>query len=129
MGASIAYVTAAAGIPVTLVDRDIEAATKGKSVSEGLVKDSVSKGRLTQDEGAALLSRITPSAEYTDLKDVSLVIEAVFEDRDVKKAVIEAVEAVLPEGAIFASNTSTLQRIPGVRPISSGCISSLRWKR
>ena len=108
MGASIAYVTAAAGIPVTLVDRDIEAATKGKSVSEGLVKDSVSKGRLTQDEGAALLSRITPSAEYTDLKDVSLVIEAVFEDRDVKKAVIEAVEAVLPEGAIFASNTSTL---------------------
>ncbi|KQV32089.1 3-hydroxyacyl-CoA dehydrogenase [Rhizobium sp. Root1203] len=108
MGASIAYVTAAAGIPVTLVDRDIEAATKGKSVSEGLVKDSISKGRLTQDEGAALLSRITPSAEYTDLKDVSLVIEAVFEDRDVKKAVIEAVEAVLPEGAIFASNTSTL---------------------
>lgn len=108
MGASIAYVTAAAGIPVTLIDRDMEAATKGKSVSEGLVKDSVGKGRLTQDEGAALLARITPSADYTDLADVNLVIEAVFEDRDVKKAVIEAVEAVLPEGAIFASNTSTL---------------------
>lgn len=108
MGASIAYVTAAAGIPVTLVDRDIEAATKGKSVSEGLVKDSISKGRLTQEEGTALLSRITPSAEYKDLKDVGLVIEAVFEDREVKKAVIEAVEAVLPEGAVFASNTSTL---------------------
>ncbi|MDM9626320.1 3-hydroxyacyl-CoA dehydrogenase NAD-binding domain-containing protein [Rhizobium sp. S152] len=108
MGASIAYVTAAAGIPVTLIDRDMEAATKGKSVSEGLVKDSVGKGRLTQDEGAALLSRITPSADYTDLTDVNLVIEAVFEDRDVKKAVIEAVEAVLPQGAIFASNTSTL---------------------
>ncbi|UIY24877.1 FAD-dependent oxidoreductase [Rhizobium leguminosarum] len=56
MGASIAYVTAAAGIPVTLIDRDIEAATKGKAVSEGLVKDSVGKGRLTQDEAAALLS-------------------------------------------------------------------------
>ena len=108
MGASIAYVTAAAGIPVTLVDRDIEAATKGKSVSEGLVKDSVGKGRLTQEEGAALLARITPSADYADLADTNLVIEAVFEDRDVKKAVIEAVEAVLPEGAIFASNTSTL---------------------
>ncbi len=108
MGASIAYVTAAAGIPVTLIDRDMEAATKGKSVSEGLVKDSVGKGRLTQDEGAALLARITPSAHYADLADVNLVIEAVFEDRDVKKAVIEAVEAVLPEGAIFASNTSTL---------------------
>ena len=108
MGASIAYVTAAAGIPVTLIDRDIEAATKGKGVGEGLVKDSVGKGRLTQDEGAALLSRITPSADYADLKDADLVIEAVFEDREVKKAVIEAVEAVLPAGAVFASNTSTL---------------------
>lgn len=108
MGASIAYVTAAAGIPVTLIDRDIEAATKGKGVGEGLVKDSIGKGRMTQDEGAALLSRITPSADYSDLKDADLVIEAVFEDRDVKKAVIEAVEAVLPASAIFASNTSTL---------------------
>jgi 3-hydroxyacyl-CoA dehydrogenase/enoyl-CoA hydratase/3-hydroxybutyryl-CoA epimerase len=108
MGASIAYVTAAAGIPVTLIDRDIEAATKGKGVGEGLVKDSIGKGRMTQDEGAALLSRITPSADYSDLKDADLVIEAVFEDREVKKAVIEAVEAVLPPNAIFASNTSTL---------------------
>ncbi|TWB16129.1 3-hydroxyacyl-CoA dehydrogenase/enoyl-CoA hydratase/3-hydroxybutyryl-CoA epimerase [Rhizobium sp. ERR 922] len=119
MGASIAYVTAAAGIPVTLIDRDIEAATKGKGVGEGLVKDSIGKGRLTQDEGAALLSRITPSADYADLKDADLVIEAVFEDRDVKKAVIEAVEAVLPAGAVFASNTSTLP-ITGLAKNSKG---------
>ncbi|MBB3656173.1 3-hydroxyacyl-CoA dehydrogenase/enoyl-CoA hydratase/3-hydroxybutyryl-CoA epimerase [Rhizobium sp. BK650] len=108
MGASIAYVTAAAGFEVTLIDRDIEAATKGRGVGEGLVKDSIGKGRLTQEEGAALLSRITPSADYTDLRDVDLVIEAVFEDRAVKKAVIEQVEAVIPETTIFASNTSTL---------------------
>ena len=108
MGASIAYVTAAAGISVTLIDRDMEAAGKGKTVSEGLVKDSIGKGRFTQDEGAALLARITPSADYADLGDADLVIEAVFEDREVKKAVIEAVEAVLPAGAVFASNTSTL---------------------
>jgi 3-hydroxyacyl-CoA dehydrogenase/enoyl-CoA hydratase/3-hydroxybutyryl-CoA epimerase len=108
MGASIAYVTAAAGIAVTLIDRDLEAAAKGKTVSEGLVKDSVGKGRFTQDEGAALLARIVPSADYADLSDADLVIEAVFEDREVKKAVIEAVEAVLPDGAVFASNTSTL---------------------
>ncbi|WP_416065368.1 3-hydroxyacyl-CoA dehydrogenase NAD-binding domain-containing protein [Rhizobium sp. ZK1] len=108
MGASIAYVTAAAGFEVILIDRDIEAATKGRGVGEGLVKDSIGKGRLTQDEGAALLSRITPSADYTDLKDADLVIEAVFEDRAVKKAVIEQVEAVIPETTIFASNTSTL---------------------
>jgi 3-hydroxyacyl-CoA dehydrogenase/enoyl-CoA hydratase/3-hydroxybutyryl-CoA epimerase len=108
MGASIAYVTAAAGIPVTLIDRDTEAAEKGKSVGEGLVKDAVGKGRMTYEDGAALLSRITPSADYADLRDADLVIEAVFEDREVKKAVIEAVEAVLPAGAVFASNTSTL---------------------
>jgi 3-hydroxyacyl-CoA dehydrogenase/enoyl-CoA hydratase/3-hydroxybutyryl-CoA epimerase len=108
MGASIAYVTAAAGIKVTLIDRDMEAATKGRAHCEGLVKDSVGKGRLTQDQAAALLASITPSADYADLKDADLVIEAVFEDRDVKKAVIEAVEAVLPDHAIFASNTSTL---------------------
>ncbi|MGA1800627.1 FAD-dependent oxidoreductase [Rhizobium sp. HT1-10] len=119
MGASIAYVTAAAGIRVTLIDRDMDAASKGKATGEGLVKDSVSKGRLTQDEGAALIARITPSADYNDLRDADLVVEAVFEDRDVKKAVIEAVEAVLPETAIFASNTSTL-------PISGLAESSRR---
>ncbi|MFA1623367.1 3-hydroxyacyl-CoA dehydrogenase NAD-binding domain-containing protein [Rhizobium mongolense] len=108
MGASIAYVTAAAGIDVILIDRDMDAANKGKATGEGLVKESIGKGRLTQEEGAAILSRITPSADYADLKDANLVIEAVFEDREVKKDVIEAVEEVLPEGAIFASNTSTL---------------------
>lgn len=108
MGASIAYVTAAAGFEVVLIDRDMEAATKGRGVGEGLVKDSIGKGRLTQDEGAALLSRIIPSADYTDLGNADLVIEAVFEDRAVKKAVIEQVEAVIQETTIFASNTSTL---------------------
>ena len=108
MGASIAYVTAAAGIPVTLIDRDIEAATKGKSHSETLVAGAIGKGRMTREEGEKLMALITPSADYASLSTAGLVIEAVFEDRDVKKAVIEAVEAVLPEGAIFASNTSTL---------------------
>ena len=108
MGASIAYVTAAAGIPVTLIDRDIEAATKGKAHSEGLVKDSVAKGRMTQEKGEQLLALITPSADYADLKTADFVVEAVFEDRKVKKDVIEAVEAVLSPDAIFASNTSTL---------------------
>ncbi|PDT41967.1 MULTISPECIES: FAD-dependent oxidoreductase [Sinorhizobium] len=108
MGASIAYVTAAAGIPVTLIDRDMEAAEKGKAHSEGLVRDSVGKGRLTKEEGEALLARITPSADYGDLKDAGLVVEAVFEDRQVKKDVIEKVEAVIAPDAIFASNTSTL---------------------
>ncbi|WP_187182106.1 FAD-dependent oxidoreductase [Rhizobium sp. WL3] len=108
MGASIAYVTAAAGINVVLIDRDMEAAGKGKTHSEGLVAGAVGKGKLTKDDGEKLLCLITPSDDYGTLADADLVIEAVFEDRDVKKAVIEKVEAVLPEGAIFASNTSTL---------------------
>jgi 3-hydroxyacyl-CoA dehydrogenase/enoyl-CoA hydratase/3-hydroxybutyryl-CoA epimerase len=108
MGASIAYVTAAAGIPVTLIDRDQEAADKGKAHSEKLVADQVGKGRMTKEEGEKLLSLITPTPDYQALSDASLVVEAVFEDRAVKKAVIEAVEAVIPQTTIFASNTSTL---------------------
>ncbi|MCM2291480.1 3-hydroxyacyl-CoA dehydrogenase NAD-binding domain-containing protein [Allorhizobium sp. BGMRC 0089] len=108
MGASIAYVTAAAGIPVVLIDRDQEAAEKGLGVSQKLIADAVGKGRMTKEEGEKLVSLITPTPDYAALADADLVIEAVFEDRDVKKAVIEKVEAVLPEGAIFASNTSTL---------------------
>ncbi len=108
MGAAVAYVTAAAGIPVVLVDRDQEAADKGKGYCEETVKAALAKGRLSQGEAEALLGLITPTADYGALSDATLVIEAVFEDRDVKKAVIEKVEAVLPEGAIFASNTSTL---------------------
>ncbi|MBD8664821.1 enoyl-CoA hydratase/isomerase family protein [Rhizobium sp. CFBP 8752] len=108
MGASIAYVTAAAGIPVVLIDQSQEAADKGKAVSEKLVSDSVAKGRLTKEEGEKLLSLVTATPDYSTLADADLVIEAVFEDRNVKKAVIEAVEAVIPETTIFASNTSTL---------------------
>ncbi|MCQ1834969.1 FAD-dependent oxidoreductase [Neorhizobium galegae] len=108
MGASIAYVTAAAGIPVTLIDRDQEAANKGKAHSEKLVADQVGKGRMTKEEGEKLLALITPTPDYQALSDASLVVEAVFEDRAVKKAVIEAVEAVIPQTTIFASNTSTL---------------------
>jgi 3-hydroxyacyl-CoA dehydrogenase / enoyl-CoA hydratase / 3-hydroxybutyryl-CoA epimerase len=108
MGAGIAYVTAKAGIPVVLIDRDQEAADKGKAHSEGLVKAAISKGRMTKEDAEALLALITATPDYNQLADADLVVEAVFEDRNVKKAVTEAVEAVLPEGAIFASNTSTL---------------------
>jgi 3-hydroxyacyl-CoA dehydrogenase / enoyl-CoA hydratase / 3-hydroxybutyryl-CoA epimerase len=108
MGAGIAYVTAKAGIPVVLVDRDMEAAEKGKAHSADIVKKGVQKGKTTQEEGDALLSLITPSSDYADLDGADLVIEAVFEDRDIKKTVTEAVEDVLKPAAVFASNTSTL---------------------
>ncbi|PWV99891.1 3-hydroxyacyl-CoA dehydrogenase/enoyl-CoA hydratase/3-hydroxybutyryl-CoA epimerase [Hoeflea marina] len=108
MGASIAYVTAKAGIPVVLIDRDLDAAGKGKAHSEDLVKKDIQKGKTTREDGDKLLSLITPSADYADIAEADLVIEAVFEDRDVKKAVTEAVEAEIRQTAVFASNTSTL---------------------
>ena len=108
MGASIAYVTAAAGIPVVLIDRDQAAADKGKAHSEKLVADQVGKGRMTKEEGEQLLALVTPTPDYSTLADVDLVVEAVFEDHAVKKAVIEQVEAVISDTTIFASNTSTL---------------------
>ncbi|MDB5522888.1 MAG: putative bifunctional anaerobic fatty acid oxidation complex protein (fadJ/fadB-like): enoyl-CoA, partial [Rhizobium sp.] len=108
MGAAVAYVTARAGIPVVLLDRDQEAADKGKAHSETLVKDAIAKGRSTKEDGEKLLSLITASSDYALISDADMVVEAVFEDRVVKKTVIEQVEAVLPETSIFASNTSTL---------------------
>jgi 3-hydroxyacyl-CoA dehydrogenase/enoyl-CoA hydratase/3-hydroxybutyryl-CoA epimerase len=108
MGAGIAYSTAKAGIPVVLIDRDQEAADKGKAHSEGLVAAAVKKRRMTQEQADKLLSLITPSSDYAALDGAELVIEAVFEDRDIKKTVTESAEAVLKPGAIFASNTSTL---------------------
>ncbi|TDH38192.1 3-hydroxyacyl-CoA dehydrogenase [Pseudohoeflea suaedae] len=108
MGAGIAYVTAKAGIPVVLIDKDMDAANKGKAHSESIVQKGVQRGKTTKEAGEKLLSLITPSSDYADLSDADLVIEAVFEDREVKKTVTEAIEAHIKPSAIFASNTSTL---------------------
>lgn len=108
MGASVAYVTANAGLEVVLIDRDVEAAEKGKAHSHKLMSDQIMKGRAKTADRDAMLARITTSADYSDLKDCDLVIEAVFEDPKVKAEVIEKVEAAIRPDCIFASNTSTL---------------------
>jgi len=108
MGASVAYVTANAGVEVVLVDRDVEAAEKGKAHSHKLMSDQIMKGRAKTADRDALLARIKASADYADLADCDLVIEAVFEDPKVKAEVIQKVEAVIRPDCIFASNTSTL---------------------
>ncbi|MER8568759.1 3-hydroxyacyl-CoA dehydrogenase NAD-binding domain-containing protein [Mesorhizobium sp. M0924] len=108
MGAGIAFVTAKAGIPVVLLDRDMASAEKGKTHSDSLISDQVKKGRVKPEEKDRLLSLITPSADYADLAGCDLVVEAVFEDSAVKKAATEQAEAVLKSSAVFASNTSTI---------------------
>ncbi|MER8895848.1 3-hydroxyacyl-CoA dehydrogenase NAD-binding domain-containing protein [Mesorhizobium sp. M0676] len=108
MGAGIAFVTAKAGIPVVLLDRDMASAEKGKAHSDSLISDQVKKGRAKPEEKDRLLSLITPTADYADLAGCDLVVEAVFEDSAVKKTATEQAEAVLKSSAVFASNTSTI---------------------
>ncbi|MBX3600553.1 MAG: enoyl-CoA hydratase/isomerase family protein [Rubrivivax sp.] len=108
MGAGIAHVSAKAGIDVVLLDTTQEAADKGKAYSQGLLDKAVKKGRSTPEKRDALLARITPTTDYAALAGCDLVIEAVFEDRAVKADVTAKAEAVIGEGAVFASNTSTL---------------------
>jgi 3-hydroxyacyl-CoA dehydrogenase / enoyl-CoA hydratase / 3-hydroxybutyryl-CoA epimerase len=108
MGAGVAYVTANAGLEVVLVDRDMESAEKGKAYSHKLMSDQIMKGRAKTADRDALLARIAPSADYADLKDCDLIIEAVFEDPQVKAEVIAKVEAAIRPDCVFGSNTSTL---------------------
>ena len=108
MGASVGYVSARAGIDVVLIDRDQESADQGKAHAQSVIDDLIKKGRAREAERDAVLSRITATADYSALKDCDLVIEAVFEDRKVKAETYAKAQPLLKEGAIFASNTSTL---------------------
>ena len=104
MGAGVAMVTAQAGIEVVLLDRDLAAAEKGKQYTA----DRLAKRRTDPAKAQAILDRIHPTADYADLKGCDLIIEAVFETRDIKAAVTKATEAVVGADTIFGSNTSTL---------------------
>ncbi len=108
MGASIGYVTAQAGIDVVLIDRDQESADRGKAVSDKLISEQVKRSRATDAEREALLAHITPTPDYTALKDCDLVIEAVFEKREVKIETVKRAQEIIGSNVIFGSNTSTL---------------------
>jgi 3-hydroxyacyl-CoA dehydrogenase/enoyl-CoA hydratase/3-hydroxybutyryl-CoA epimerase len=108
MGAGIAYVQALAGIETILIDQTQEAADKGKAHVEELLKKRLSRGQITQDKFDALLASVTATTDYEHIKGSDLVIEAVFENREIKAEVTKRAEAQLEPGAIFGSNTSTL---------------------
>jgi 3-hydroxyacyl-CoA dehydrogenase/enoyl-CoA hydratase/3-hydroxybutyryl-CoA epimerase len=118
MGAAIAYVAASNGIEVVLLDRDTDSAERGKGYAKKLVEGSVSKRRMSQADGDALLARIHPATDFAALADVDYIIEAVFEDRGIKADVTKKTEAVIRPGVIFGSNTSTLP-ISGLAEASS----------
>ena len=108
MGAGIAQVAARAGIEVVLMDVDLAAAERGKAGIAKRLNDSVTKGRLAADKAERTLALITPSSDYAALRGAQLVVEAVFEDRNIKSKVIGAVDEILGPNAVLASNTSTL---------------------
>ncbi|WP_180106979.1 MULTISPECIES: 3-hydroxyacyl-CoA dehydrogenase NAD-binding domain-containing protein [unclassified Acinetobacter] len=108
MGAGIAYATASKGIAVVLKDVSVEAAEKGKAYSQKLLDKKVSQGRLSAEKCDQVLGLIHATADAADLQGCDLIIEAVFENVELKAKVTQEAEAYLADGGIFASNTSTL---------------------
>ena len=108
MGAGIGYVTAQAGIDAVLIDRDQEFADKGKAHAAQLMAGLINRGRATAADRDALMARITATADYGALKDCDLVVEAVFEDRNVKAEAFAKAQAAMGPNVVFGSNTSTL---------------------
>ncbi|WP_292035258.1 MULTISPECIES: 3-hydroxyacyl-CoA dehydrogenase NAD-binding domain-containing protein [unclassified Brevundimonas] len=108
MGAGVAYVQVMAGIETVLIDQTQEAADKGKAHVEELLKKRLSRGQMTQEKFDATLALVTATTDYDHIKGSDLVIEAVFENREIKADVTKRAEAQLAEGAVFGSNTSTL---------------------
>lgn len=108
MGAGIAYVSAVAGIEVVLKDISLAAAEKGKAHSAALLEKKVARGQLSAEQRDATLARIRTAEQDADLAGCDLIIEAVFEDRELKARVSAAAQQVVGAQAVIASNTSTL---------------------
>jgi 3-hydroxyacyl-CoA dehydrogenase / enoyl-CoA hydratase / 3-hydroxybutyryl-CoA epimerase len=108
MGAGIAYVCARAGIEVVLKDVSAQAADKGKAYSAGLLDKAVSRGRMSAARKDEILAKITPTADPADCAGADVMIEAVFENPELKKKVYAEVESYLAPDAVLGSNTSTL---------------------
>ncbi|MGE0344066.1 MAG: 3-hydroxyacyl-CoA dehydrogenase NAD-binding domain-containing protein [Porticoccaceae bacterium] len=108
MGGGIAMNFANAGIPVTLLEINREALDRGIGVIRKNYEATASKGRLTAADVEKRMGLITPSTSYDDIRQADVVIEAVFENMEIKKEVFRKLDAVAKPGAILATNTSTL---------------------
>lgn len=108
MGAGITVAALNAGLQVTMVERDDESIAKGQQNVEKVYDRDIEKGRKTPEQKDAIMARYTPSTDYEALSDADLIIEAVFENMDVKKEVFGILDKVAKPGAVLASNTSYL---------------------
>jgi 3-hydroxyacyl-CoA dehydrogenase len=108
MGVGIAMNFLNAGIAVTLLDTTQDALDRGLATLRKNYGSALNKGKLTEEQLAQRLGLVTPTLAYADLADADIVVEAVFEQLDVKQAVFRQLDAVMKPGAILATNTSTL---------------------
>lgn len=108
MGSGIAYVSACAGIEVVLKDVNLAAAQKGREHCAGLLAKQVANGSMSAEKSQAVLARIHTTGRDSDLSGCDLIVEAVFEDRELKAKVSASAEQFALPGAVIASNTSTL---------------------
>ncbi|MGE3143246.1 MAG: 3-hydroxyacyl-CoA dehydrogenase NAD-binding domain-containing protein, partial [Hyphomonadaceae bacterium] len=108
MGGGIAMNFANAGIPVTIVEMSQEALDRGLKVVRGNYERSARNGRFPMEEVDRRMARLTGSLKLEDLADVDMVIEAVFENMDVKKDIFRKLDKIVKKGAVLASNTSML---------------------
>jgi len=108
MGGGIAMNFANAGIPVTIVEMTQEALDRGLGIIEKNYRNTQKKGRITEDDVNTRIGLITGTLSYDDIADADIVIEAVFENMDIKKEVFTKLDGIMKQGAILATNTSYL---------------------
>ena len=108
MGHGITYVSALSGLNLVMTDITQENADKGLSRIKVILNEELKQGRTTKGKMDEILSRITATADYNKLRNCDLIIEAVFEDRDLKGKVTAEAEKIMDSNGVFASNTSTL---------------------
>ena len=108
MGGGIAMNFLNVGIPVTIVETSQEALDRGLGVIRKNYENTAKKGRMTQDDVEKRMGLLTPTLKMEDLAGADIIIEAVFENMDVKKDIFTKLDQIAKPGAILASNTSTL---------------------
>ncbi|RSZ43928.1 MULTISPECIES: 3-hydroxyacyl-CoA dehydrogenase NAD-binding domain-containing protein [unclassified Variovorax] len=108
MGAGIAVAMLDAGMPVTMIERDDTQLARGRANVEKVYDGLIAKGRMTPEAKAAVMARFSGSTSYDALAQVDIVVEAVFEEMGVKKAVFAELDRVCKRGAVIATNTSYL---------------------
>lgn len=108
MGGGIAMCFANAGIPVHIIDQDQENLDRGISVIEKNYDFMVNRGRLTSEQKESIFGSISTGLDYKDLSDCDIVIEAVYENLELKHEIFKSLDEIVKEGAILASNTSGL---------------------